>query len=95
MPTVLVTGGTFAYHGQPHAVRGYAHGVGGTSDLLTPTLIFTYNGSGSVPIAAKTCNVLFSFAGNSNYIPVTNTAMLTITSKIYKPLVARNGSWHF
>ena len=92
MPTVLVTGGTFAYHGQPHAARGYAHGVGGTSDLLTPTLIFTYNGSGSVPVAAGTYNVVGSFAGNSNYALATNSAVLTITFKIYLPLVTRNGS---
>ena len=92
MPNIVVTGGTFVYDEQPHTASGFADGVGGTSDLLTPTLIFTYNGSGSVPVAAGTYNIVGSFAGNSNYVPATNTAVLTITFKIYLPLITRNGS---
>lgn len=92
MPNVLVTGGTFVYDGQPHAASGFAYGVGGTTDLLTPTLVFTYNGSGSVPVAAGTYNVAGSFAGTSNYAPAMNTAMLTITFMIYVPLITRNAS---
>ena len=59
---------------------------------MTSILIFTYNGSGTVPVTAGTCNVVGSFVGNSNYDPLTNTAVLTITFKIYLSFMTRNGS---
>jgi hypothetical protein len=89
-PTVVVTGGTFAYDGQPHAASGFAYGVGGVSNVLSPAVTFTYNGSGTMPVAAGTYNVVGTFVGNSNYLSATNTATLTITYKIYLPLVAVN-----
>jgi len=90
MPTVVVTGGTFAYDGQPHPASGFAYGVGGVSDVLSPALTFTYNGSATVPVAAGTYSVVGTFAGNSNYLSATNTATLTITFKINLPLIAMN-----
>jgi hypothetical protein len=81
-PTVVVTGGLFAYDGQPHAASGFAYGVGGVSDVLSPTLTFTYNGLGTAPVAVGTYNVVGTFAGNSNYLSATNTATLTITQGI-------------
>jgi hypothetical protein len=89
-PTVVVTGGTFAYDGQPHAASGFAYGIGGVSDVLSPALTFTYNGSPTVPVAAGVYNVVGSFAGNANYISATNTATLTISQMIYLPFVTRN-----
>jgi hypothetical protein len=91
-PTVVVTGGTFAYDGQPHAASGYAYGLGGVADVLSPALTFTYNGSGTAPVAAGTYAVVGSFAGNSNYLPATNSATLTITHKLFLPFITRNGS---
>ncbi len=89
---VVVIGGMFAHDGYPHAASGFAYGVGGISDILTPALTFTYNGSGIVPAAAGTYNVVGNFAGNNNYVPATNRATLTITitSRIYLPLIAGN-----
>jgi hypothetical protein len=89
-PTVVVTGGTFAYDGQPHAASGFAYGVGGVSNFLSPAVTFTYNGSGTMPVAAGTYNVVGTFVGNSNYLSATNTATLTITFKINLPLIAMN-----
>jgi hypothetical protein len=79
IPTVVVTGGTFTYDGQPHPATGFAYGIGGESEVLNPPLTFTYNGLGVPPVAVGTYNVVGSFAGNNNYFSATNTAMLTIT----------------
>src|SRR4029453_16545816 len=51
-PTVSVTGGTFTYDGNPHAASGFAHGVGGISDVLSPAVTFSYAGTGSTTSGA-------------------------------------------
>src|SRR5439155_259061 len=43
-PTVSVTGGIFSYDGNPHAATGFAYGVGGVSDVLSPAVTFSYAG---------------------------------------------------
>ncbi len=75
-PTVQVTGGTFVYDGATHAATGAVKGLGGAS-IATPT--FTYNGSANLPTEAGTYSVVASFAGDSNYLPASANATLTIT----------------
>jgi hypothetical protein len=91
-PGVVVTGGTFRYDGQPHAASGYAYGIGGVLDILSPAVTFTYNASATAPVAAGTYTVVGSYAGNSNYLPAANTATLKIVYKTYLPFIARSGS---
>src|SRR5262249_10902314 len=88
-PTVSVTGGTFTYDGNPHAASGFAYGVGGISDVLSPAVTFSYAGTGSttygptatVPTNAGTYQATASFAGNANYNSASNTADITINKK--------------
>jgi Bacterial Ig-like domain (group 3)/Galactose oxidase, central domain len=85
-PTVSVTGGTFTYNGNPHAATGFAYGIGGVSDVLSPAVTFSYVGTGSTtygptataPTNAGTYQVTASFAGNDNYTSASNTATITI-----------------
>ena len=49
VPTITVSGGTFAFDGQPHAATGTVTGVGGAA--LGP-LTFTYNGASTPPVDA-------------------------------------------
>lgn len=88
VPTVSITGGTFAYDGLPHGAIGFAYGNGGVNDVLSPAVTFTYQGSsGTVygPTSAAAINVgsyqaTASFAGNANYSSASGTVALTITS---------------
>jgi hypothetical protein len=75
VPTVVVTGGAFAYDGQPHAATASVTGVGGSS--LGPVTI-TYNGGTAVPTNAGTYEVSASFAGDTNYAPASGSATITI-----------------
>ena len=76
--TVSVTGGTFIYDGAPKQATGFAYGVGGTGDVLSPAVTFSYNPGISAPIEIGTYEVTASFAGNNNYNPSSNTAFITI-----------------
>ena len=86
-PTVSVTGGTFTYDGSSHGATGFAYGVGGTGDVQSPAVTFSYAGTGATiygPSAAAPSNVgtyrvTASFGGNSNYSSASNTATITIT----------------
>src|SRR5713101_7199015 len=88
-PTVSVTGGTFAYNGVPQGATGFAYGVGGVSDVLSPAVTFSYQGiapttygpTATAPTGAGTYQVMASFAGNTNYMNASNTAALTISPK--------------
>ena len=73
--TVIVTGGTFTYDGQPHAASASATGVGGTA--LTPVAV-TYNGSSATPVAAGSYAVEATFAGDATHAPASATATITI-----------------
>ena len=42
---VSITGGTFTYDGAAHPATGFTYGIGGVSDVLAPTVTFTYNGN--------------------------------------------------
>jgi hypothetical protein len=85
-PTVVVTGGTFAYDGNSHEASGFAYGVGGVTDVLSPPVTFSYVGTGSTtygptpaaPVNAGTYQVTATFAGNDNYTNASNTANLSI-----------------
>ncbi|MFN8384345.1 MAG: sortase [Anaerolineales bacterium] len=86
-PTVSVTGGTFVYDGNPHAATGFAYGLGGIGDILTPAVTYTYVGTGGTvygpsavaPTDVGTYNATANFAGNTNYSSAANTAAITIT----------------
>ncbi len=75
-PTIAVTGGTFTYDGTPHAAAVTVTGVGGAS--LGPVTV-TYNALPAVPVSAGTYVVSASYAGDTNYVPATGGASLTIT----------------
>ena len=86
-PTVSVTGGSFTYTGSSHAASGFAYGIGGITDTLTPSVTFSYSGTGATsygptstaPTNAGTYLATASFAGNSNYVAVSNSAAITIS----------------
>ncbi|MFN6962583.1 MAG: YDG domain-containing protein [Pyrinomonadaceae bacterium] len=85
-PTISVTGGTFTYDGMPHAASGFAYGLGGVGDVLTPAVTISYAGSGSTvypssptaPTGAGTYVATASYAGSTNYSANSDTAALTI-----------------
>src|SRR5207244_6605404 len=88
-PTVSVTGGIFSYDGNPHAATGFAYGVGGVSDVLSPAVSFSYAGiaptvygpTATAPTNAGTYQVTASFAGNDKYTIASNTPNITINKK--------------
>lgn len=86
-PTLTVTGGTFAYDGQPHPATTTLVGV--KSEALGPVVIL-YNGSAAVPVSPGTYAVTASFAGDGNYNPVSGTATILITSQT---IVAHGGGY--
>ena len=75
-PTILVSGGTHAYDGQPHPATGTVTGINGAS---LGTLTFTYNGLPTPPVNAGTYAVVGAFSGNANYDPASATTMVQIT----------------
>ncbi len=75
--TVSVTGGYFAFDGQPHPATGTVTGVSG--EPLAP-LTFTYNGLPDAPVNAGTYQVVGTFPGNDLYGPATATAVIRIVS---------------
>jgi hypothetical protein len=85
--SVSVTGGTFLYSGTPHAATGFAHGNGGTGDVLSPVVTFSYTGTGGTtygptatpPTGAGSYVATAAFAGNAEYGPASGDAALTIT----------------
>jgi hypothetical protein len=87
-PTVSVTGGTFVFDFNPHPATGFAYGVGGVSDVLSPAVTFEYVGTGTTiygptataPTFVGTYQVTATFAGNLNYNGASNTANITITT---------------
>ena len=79
-PTVKVTGGTFAYDGNPHPATGLVTGVGGAS-LGAPVITYSPGGS-SVPVTPGTYGVLASFAGSSNYNTASATTSIVISSAL-------------
>jgi subtilisin family serine protease len=97
-PTVSVTGGTFSYDGAAHAASGFAYGVGGVGDVLTPPVTVSYVGTGSTvygPSATAPTNAGFyeataGFAGNANYTSASSTAAVTINKA--NPIVTATGN---
>jgi hypothetical protein len=86
-PTVSVTWASYSYDGTAHPATGFAYGVGGVGDVLSPDATFSYEGTGSTtygpsaaaPADAGTYKVTASFAGNANYTSASNTANATIS----------------
>jgi hypothetical protein len=85
-PGISVTGGAFTYNGSPRAGSGFAHGVGGIGDVLSPAVTLSYTGTSgttygptsTAPTAAGSYTVTASFAGNVDYAAASDTASLTI-----------------
>lgn len=77
-PTVVVTGGTFAFDGNPHPATGSVTGVGG-ANLGTPTFTYTPGGS-TAPTSVGTYSVNGSFTGDANYNSASNSSSITITT---------------
>ena len=78
MPSLSVTGGTFAYDGAAHPATGVeANGIGGVG--LSPVSV-TYNGSNTPPTAAGHYDVVASFAGDANFLPASKTTTIDITN---------------
>ena len=81
-PTVTVTGGTFAYDGNPHGATATAVGVDGIT-AVSGSFSFTYAppGNSTVPVNAGTYSVTASFtSSNPNYNNATGSGSITITS---------------
>jgi hypothetical protein len=84
--TVSITGGTFNEDGSSKPATGFAYGVGGISDMLSPAITFVYTGTGSTTYPANatapslpgTYSVTGTFAGNSNYNGSTGQTTITI-----------------
>ena len=86
-PTVSITGGTFTYAmSTSREATGVTYGIGGSEDVLSPALTFSYvNSAGAVygPISTAPTDpgvytATGSFAGNTNYTSASNTATITI-----------------
>lgn len=88
-PGVSVTGGTFTYDATPKAATGFAYGIGGVGDVLSPAVTFSYVGIGATsygptataPTAAGTYKATATFAGNTNYTGASADADLTIEKR--------------
>ena len=100
-PTVIATGGTFDYDGNPHAGSGTATGVLSPPDNLTPVTL-SYQGTGSTtygptataPTNVGTYTVTASFAGDTNYknassaaVPLTIGAIAPSFSNLSAPAI--------
>jgi predicted outer membrane repeat protein len=86
--TVVVTGGSFIFDGQPHPATGSVIGVNG-ENLGTPTFTysFTDNDGNAVTSASSPVNpgyytVTASFAGNDEYNPAVATATIMIAFEV-------------
>jgi hypothetical protein len=85
-PTVSVTGGTFTDNAQAHGATGFAYGIGGVGDVLSPAVTFNYAGTGSTtygptadaPSIPGRYLATANFAGNTNYTSAYATAGITI-----------------
>ncbi len=85
--SVVVTGGTFTYDGQPHPASCTVYGVGGTT--LPSTL--TYTPGPGVPVNAGSYTATCAFAGNANYPPMSDSAPIVINRRA-ATIVAGSGT---
>jgi hypothetical protein len=77
-PTVTVTGGPFTYNGQGQAATATAVGIDGVTPV-SGTASFTYNGSSSTPVLARTYAVVATFTPTDpNYSSSTGSGTLVI-----------------
>jgi hypothetical protein len=78
-PTLVVTGATATYDGSAHPATFTITGVNG--DNLTSLVTLTYAGSANVPVNAGTYAVLASFAGNADYLAVSNSSQSVVIAQ--------------
>jgi hypothetical protein len=93
-PTVTVTGGTFAYDGNPHGATAIAVGVDGVTPV-TGNFSFNYTppGNATVPINAGTYSVTANFtSSNSNYNNATGSGSITITASVSSTVTLNNAN---
>ncbi|MFD2162216.1 fibronectin type III domain-containing protein [Paradesertivirga mongoliensis] len=84
--TIKLEEANYIYDGKPRAVSGYAYGIGGIEDKLSPALSFTYkdtigNVINGAPVNVGTYIVEASYAGNTSYKPVSAKATFRISPK--------------
>jgi glucuronoarabinoxylan endo-1,4-beta-xylanase len=83
---IKLTPANITYDGQPHAASGFAYGTGGETEVLSPQLSFTYkdllgNVLAGAPVAAGSYKAIATFAGNSGYLPATDSITMVITQR--------------
>jgi hypothetical protein len=89
-PTVAVTGGEFAYDGQPHPAPATATGLSG--EALSPVdVTYWRDGFGwfEVPVNVGTYEVTAHFPGSANYFP--RSATTTVVVGRAMPVVTATG----
>src|SRR6185295_12969512 len=74
-PSMTIAGGSFTYNGQPHPASASASDYLG--EALSPVTI-TYNGASNAPVAGGTYDASATYAGDSNYLPRSVSATVTI-----------------
>ena len=97
-PAVTTALASYTYDGTAHLATGSATGVGGGSDVLSPAVTLSYSGTGTTtypasataPSAAGTYQVIASFAGNSNYVSGSSSAVAYTISKVHLTVTADN-----
>jgi hypothetical protein len=87
-PSVIVTGGTFAYDGTPHSASALATGVGGAAVAGTFVLNYTPGGL-SAPVGVGTYGVTAIFSSTDpNYGNASGTGSITVTKANSKVTLA-------
>ena len=102
-PTVQVNSGSYVFDGTAKSATGFAYGVGGTSDVLSPAVTITYTGtdgtiygpSGIAPSAIGSYQVKADFAGNTNYVAISATASLIIANTVSTITVTGQGTYTY
>jgi len=78
-PTIVISGGPFAFDATPHSATCTANGVNGF--IVPGTCAMTYNGSSTTPSAAGTYTVAATFtSSDSNYNNATGSGSMTINA---------------
>jgi hypothetical protein len=102
-PTVQVNSGSYVFDGTAKSATGFAYGVGGTSDVLSPAVTISYTGtdgaiygpSGIAPSAIGSYQVKADFAGNTNYVAISATASLIIANTVSTITVTGQGTYTY
>ena len=83
---ISISAPSASFDGSAHGATGFAYGVGGQGDVLTPGVTIEYTGVGptsygpsvTAPSGGGTYQATASFIGNGDYLPATNGAQYSI-----------------